>query len=86
MSNEYCNHHVIGVTLVSNSAAASSHLLCILFSVKGNDDIYICGLDMQGLVRVQRAYSTGERKPNTLDLVRLLSLAPVVVDKLHFTL
>ncbi|CAL8398018.1 unnamed protein product [Arctogadus glacialis] len=34
----------------------------------GNDDIYICGLDARGLVRVQHAYSTGRRKPNTLDL------------------
>ncbi|CAL8320433.1 unnamed protein product [Boreogadus saida] len=34
----------------------------------GNDDIYICGLDARGLVRVQRAYSTGRQKPNTLDL------------------
>ncbi|XP_059900916.1 putative ferric-chelate reductase 1 isoform X1 [Gadus macrocephalus] len=34
----------------------------------GNDDIYICGLDARGLVRVQHAYSTGRQKPKTLDL------------------
>ena len=75
---------VIGVTLVLNSAASSSHLLHFFiflffyfFSVKGNDDIYICGLDTRGLVRVQHAYSEGRRRPKTLDLVWLLSLAAV---------
>ncbi|CAL8292121.1 unnamed protein product [Lota lota] len=34
----------------------------------GNDDIYICVLGTDGLVRVQHAFSTGKQKPNPLPL------------------
>ncbi|MBN3321596.1 FRRS1 reductase, partial [Atractosteus spatula] len=34
----------------------------------GNDDIYACVLDGNGVVQVQHAYSTGTTKPNTLPL------------------
>nr|XP_015210525.1 PREDICTED: ferric-chelate reductase 1 [Lepisosteus oculatus] len=34
----------------------------------GNDDIYACVLDGNGVVQIQHAYSTGTTKPNTLPL------------------
>uniref|UniRef100_A0A3Q0RYV6 DOMON domain-containing protein n=1 Tax=Amphilophus citrinellus TaxID=61819 RepID=A0A3Q0RYV6_AMPCI len=37
--------------------------------IMGNDDIYICGTDSNGLVGVQHAFSTGQKAPLILPLV-----------------
>ncbi|XP_073719786.1 putative ferric-chelate reductase 1 [Misgurnus anguillicaudatus] len=34
----------------------------------GNDDIYICGKDKDGIPQVQRAFSTGKKTPNIVSL------------------
>ncbi|KAG7275134.1 hypothetical protein CRUP_024700, partial [Coryphaenoides rupestris] len=45
----------------------------------GNDDIYICVLDTNGLVQVQHAFSTGKHKPDTLPLAHLSLMSLTVL-------
>ncbi|XP_032884755.1 putative ferric-chelate reductase 1 isoform X2 [Amblyraja radiata] len=33
--------------------------------IMGNDDVYICGMDVNGIIQVQRAYSTGKFLPES---------------------
>ncbi|KAM3849469.1 putative ferric-chelate reductase 1, partial [Diretmus argenteus] len=46
----------------------------------GNDDIYICGLDSNGLVRLQHAFSLGRWEPQTLPLGNVSDVRASVQD------
>ncbi|XP_056155805.1 putative ferric-chelate reductase 1 [Lampris incognitus] len=48
--------------------------------IMGNDDIYICGLDSQGIVQLQRAFSVGRQTPKTLPLGNVSDVRASVRD------
>ncbi|XP_048031022.1 putative ferric-chelate reductase 1 [Megalobrama amblycephala] len=46
----------------------------------GNDDIYICGKDSNGLLQVQHAFSTGRSRPNILSLGNVTNIKTVLTN------
>nr|XP_055037980.1 putative ferric-chelate reductase 1 isoform X1 [Misgurnus anguillicaudatus] len=46
----------------------------------GNDDIYICGKDKNGIAQVQRAFSTGRRAPNILSLGNVSDIKTAITN------
>ncbi|KAF7652309.1 hypothetical protein LDENG_00098530, partial [Lucifuga dentata] len=48
----------------------------------GNDDIYICGIDGNGLVQLQHAFSTGRLVPQILPLGNVSDITASVQDRL----
>ncbi|XP_045930803.1 putative ferric-chelate reductase 1 [Micropterus dolomieu] len=47
----------------------------------GNDDIYICGIGSNGLVGLQRAFSTGRTTPQLLPLGNVSNVSASVLNK-----